>query len=152
MLKRPEMGQYVRGLGRFVEMVHKPVPPKPPDDFVFEEIHAQARLLDPNWCCIKEYSTFWDFRHEGSSIEDAIDCAKEQAGKLNLGPSSDLRIIVIKTTSRTRKQPQRKECVYSRKYEDFKADDCGYGCKVGMPDDVEETVWDSKTVKAKRVT
>jgi hypothetical protein len=136
----PIVGEHVRGIGKLVEVqdVTRPPPPKA-EDWIFSDTSAQVKCL-ANGIEIKEYSTFNNFYGEDRCVEHAIENAREVMKEI--GPC-DLEFIVVKTTALRRYRPTREVNYYARQFVDFRYLDSG--SSHGLPDDVEEIVWWSKS-------
>jgi hypothetical protein len=136
--KLPEVGEYVRQYGTLVE-VQDVTPKEIILDYIFEETSArlEGRI---NGKVVKEYSTFSDYYGKGTCVQNAIIEAKVQQEWLG---ESTMEFVVVKITSRVRKRPDRtqKENWYDCQFRAM--NNLDFGCRRGMPDDVEEVVWSS---------
>jgi hypothetical protein len=134
----PEIGEYVRHYGTLVE-VQDVTPKEIVLDYIFEERAArlEGRI---NGKVVKEYGTFNNHYGQDTCVKCAIEEARVQ--QLWLG-ESNLEFVVVKVTTRTRMRPDRsnREYFYAKGIRAMKALD--YGCRRGMPDDIEEDVWSS---------
>lgn len=136
----PQVGEYVRMIGKLVEVQDVTPPPPPKElDYIFEETHARAEAR-VNGKVIETFSTFNNFAGEGTCVEAAIEEAKEK--RQHYGPS-DLEFVVVKMTSRIRKRANGHKNLYDPTFLDF--DSLKNGWNRDLPDDTEEVVWSSKT-------
>lgn len=139
----PEIGEYVRGMGRLlrIESVEPPPPPVPDKDYIFEEITAEKQMR-LNGEVLKTYGTLWDFYGCEKSVETAIEEAKAMAKDKKIGPTNDIEIVVIKRVHQQRKQPDGKPSNYDGAFLNLEPKQ--YGCCMGLPEDVSTIVWSSK--------
>lgn len=139
----PSIGEFIRGRGTLVAIQEKEPPPVPlpTKDYIFEEITAQyeVRLGDE---VLKTSSMYNDFYGKGTSVESTISEAKEYAAERNIGPSSEIEVVVIKTVSQVRTIPAQTKSYYDKQFPEFSA--LSWGCKYDLPDDVETVVWSSR--------
>lgn len=134
----PEVGEYVRGKGRLVEVQDVTKPVVPEFDYVFEQQEARIEWR-VNGKQIKDGATFNDFYGEGTCVTHAIEQAKSIVH--NLG-ECDVEIVVVKVVSQIRMRPNGRENFYAKEFRDFKYLESG--CAWNLPEPVEEVVWSSK--------
>lgn len=139
----PDTDEYVRTLGRLVEIEDVTPVQRTVLDYVFEETSARidGRI---NGKTVKTYGEFNDFYGEGTCIDNAKQEAKVQAEWL--GPCN-MVFVVVKITARERMRPTRNQNLYAPAFVNFQALD--YGCKANLPEDKEEDVWSYQCPAAK---
>lgn len=139
----PEVGEYVRGVGTLVKTEEVPPPPQPPPevDYIFEEItaHCELRL---NGKKISEFESLWDAYGKESSVQSAIEAAKEYAKKNGIGAKSDLEVVAVKECDFARKRPNDKENFYDKNFKSF--DSKERGARWDVPAKIITVVWSSK--------
>lgn len=139
----PEIGEFVRGVGRLVSVV-EPMPLQPPPkDWIFEDVSARGELRR-NGKVLKEFNTYSDFYGLGTSITEAIKEAEEYVAEEGITPESGLEVVVVKIISYARHRPQGgpgNANVYDAKFVNFKSLDNGACWDV--PEEVETDVWSS---------
>jgi len=142
-LKIPQVGEFVRHIGKLVviETVQPPPPPKPEKDYIFEEIEARCELR-LNGEIIKHLETLNDFYGLGTSVESAIKAMKEYADKRHINKNSDVEVVVMRRVYQVRKRPITRRNFYSDEYFDFEAIE--RGATLNLPKPVETVVWTSK--------
>ena len=141
-LKIPEVGEYVRNVGRLVAIeIIQPPPPPSYKDFIFEDIetHCELRL---NGEIIQHLSSLNDFYGLGEGIKQGIREMKRYCSRRNITDKSELEVVVIKFTSQRRMKPTNKENYSAEGYTDFECKT--YGWKYNLPEDTTEIVWSSK--------
>jgi len=144
----PKPGEFVRHIGRLikVETVAPPPPPKPVEDYIFEDVDAVCEMR-LNGETIKIIQTLTDFYGLGTGVETAIKDMREYSEEKGLGPDIEVEIVVVRVVSQCRFRPLDRENVYDKNYVDFKARD--YGSEWDVPDPVKTIVWSSKDPDAK---
>ena len=146
-LKIPEVGEYVRNMGRLIK-IEDIVPPPPPidKDYIFEDIEAKCELIYKG-TFIKSLGIFNDFYGIGTSVETAIKEMKEYATEMEITEESDLEVRITKVVSQVRMQSVDRENIYKKGYKDFETKK--WGSKQNLPEPIETIVWISKTGEAK---
>lgn len=140
----PEIGEYVRGQGTLIAVQHIIPPPPPVDkDYIFEEITAEVKLRLGDEV-LNEIASLWDAYGKGTSVESAIEDAKKYASERNIGPKSELEVMVIKIVEQVRKRPEKfsTENFYDPTFISFVSLETG--SKWNLPDPVETIVWSSR--------
>ncbi len=137
----PEQGEYVRGHGRLLNTEVTEPPPQPPPKtyYIFESItaHVEVRMNNET---IRKGSSYWDFQSEGSSIQSAIEEAKQWIKKFNIKRSSDTYLVVVKKISQVRKVKLKDEVnPYNRIFNAFE-----YSVINSHVGEKSEVVWNSK--------
>ena len=139
----PEMGEYVRGQGTLVA-VENIAPPPPPagKHYIFEEITARVELRLGSEV-LSQICSLWDFFGKETSVATAIREAKEYASERNIGPKSELEVVVIRAVEQVRKLPAK------NRGNPYNPDFCLFepleiGSKVNLPDPVETVSWSSR--------
>lgn len=142
----PEVGEFVRQHGRLiaVEVVPPPPPPPPQKDYIFEEIEARCEIRR-NGELFKELHTNNDFYGLETSVKVAIEEMEAMAAQQQIGPESELEIVVVRVTSYFRARPQDKENLYDRKFVDFEP--IPRWSRNNVPGETETVVWSSKGIK-----
>jgi len=139
----PIDGEFVRHVGRLVKIQEIPPKPQPPPvkDYIFEDIEAKCEIR-LNGETIKGIQTLNDSYGLKTGINTAIKEMKEYAKERNIGPKSDIEVVVVKVTKQFRARPINKENFYDKIFFDFKQ--LEYGSQHDLPDPVEIIVWSSK--------
>jgi hypothetical protein len=134
----PEVGEYVRTHGRLVQIEDVTPPVEPQIDYIFEHMEArvEARV---NGVRLKEFGTFNDFYGEGTSINHAIEEAKEQMASLG---KCDVEFVVVKIIAWTRLRPEPGGNFYESEFRKFRPLSSGW--RANLPEPIEEVVWSSK--------
>lgn len=141
-LKIPEMGEYVRFIGRLVDIVPERPQPPPKKDYILEEVGADIELRF-NGERLKGLGSYSDFYGLETSVETAIKEAKEYAERKGIGKDSELEVVVVKEVRRYRARPTNQAIVWTgyRDYAMFQPVDYP---DYGMPEPVRTEVWSSK--------
>ena len=139
----PKIGEFVRHHGKLVAIETIPPPPMPPPkkDYIFENVFARCEIR-LNGETIRDLQTLNDFYGLETSVKKAIDGMKKYAQSRNIGPGSDVEVVVVKVVSQIRTRPLDTENIYNRVFFDFRFLD--HGCEANLPDPVETVVWSSK--------
>lgn len=143
----PVVGEFVRTVGTLVRIeVVTPPPPPPETDYIFEKIEARCELRLRDGTELKKLQTLNDFYGLETSVETAIEEMEAYAQKHNIGPDSDIEVVVVKVTSQCRAQPiYDQKNFYDKEFMDFNA--LPLGSKRGVAEPVEEVVWSSRGTK-----
>jgi len=137
------VGEFVRHVGRLVEIQTVPPKPQPPPikDYIFEDIEARCEIR-LNGKTIKEIQTFNDFYGLGTGVKSAINEMREYATKEGLGPKNDIEIVVIRIVRQFVARPKDQENFYDRTFFDFQPI---VACSCSEHEQSNETiVWSSK--------
>jgi len=93
--RTPEVGDYVRSIGRLLRVEDvTPTPPPPVKVYVFEDVTARVEILSASGVLIDERSTYTEFYGEGEAVASAIENAKRIAEELGPGVVVAVRRIV----------------------------------------------------------
>ncbi len=144
----PEPGEFVRGVGTLREIKTIPPPPQPPPKtvYVFEETTAEIQLRLGNKT-IQALDTYNDFYGKETSVQAAIDDAREYMRRHRLSKVSDLEVVVVRMVSTAIREPNQlqPENFYDKTFVGFTHSPLCH------PEQVEtEVVWSSKQ-KVKKV-
>lgn len=142
VLRTPEQGQFVRGLGRLVrsELVPPPPPPPPVTDYIFEEITARWEVR-AGGDVLQVKSTLWDFYGEGTSVSETLAEAKGYAKAKGFGPGSSVEVVAIKIVTQVRKRMTDSPHPYTEGVAGFQPSP--YPSR-GLPPPQESVVWSSQ--------
>lgn len=142
-MRLPEKGEFVRHIGRLVDIEEIQPPPQPPPkrDYIFESITAVCEIRF-NGETIKELQTLNDFYGLETSVKSAIEEMKEFCTKKNIGPESDIEVVVVRVAEQCRFRPSKNENFYDKQFFYFNYLD--YGSRRDLPDPVKTVVWSSK--------
>jgi hypothetical protein len=141
-LKIPEVGEYVRHLGRLVKIEDvTPVPPPPERDYIFEDIEARCELIYRDEV-LRHVATFNDFYGFETSVENAIKEMKEYAEKKQITKDSELEVRITKVVSQIRMKPTNQKNFYAPIYCDFEYKNIGRDSN--LPDPIETIVWSTR--------
>ena len=107
----PNIGEYVRNLGRLVAVVEDVPPPSPPPTkrYVFEVVSARVEILSMSGVKIDTRESLNDFFGEGSAVTAAIKCAREHTEKLAAG---FVVVVVRRIVERQAMRPTPREHEY----------------------------------------
>lgn len=131
----PEVGEFVRGLGKLVAIQEFP-PVAPPSDYIFEETECRIESY-ANGKFIQAFGTFHEHFGEGTAFSNAMaDCKKLQK---QYGPGIEFRIV--KKTWQTRERTTHVPNYYQNDVMNFAK--LEYGSGRDLPQDREEVVWSS---------
>lgn len=136
VLRIPEVGEYVRTLGRLVKVEEIPQPTLV--DYIFEEVSATVRSL-AGGRPLNEHGSFNEYYGEGTAVEAAI----KEARRLHSHYGRSLTFIVERRTEQTRKRlPEYpSECIRAKGIANFVSTD--WASQRDLPDPVVEIVWSS---------
>lgn len=140
----PEIGEFVRGAGTLVRLAAPQPTPTPPTEYVFERVGARWEVRHKGDVLTKG-SSFWDFGGLESSIDAAIDDAREYATLKGITAASELEVVVVKETSCYRARASRDASVYDSRFIHFTST---ANCKWDVPEDVEVDVWSTRSAAA----
>lgn len=142
-LKIPEVGEFVRNIGKLIKVeTIQPPPPPPYTDYIFEEEEARCELRY-NGETIKHITTLNDFYGLGAGVTTAITEMKNYCRNHNIHPYNDLEVVVIKIIRQYRANKLDKGAFYSEGYYDFETKG-EYSSQRGLPEPTEEIIWSSK--------
>lgn len=142
--REPKVGEYVRGVGTLiaVQEVPPPPPPKPETDYIFEEIGATTEIrLNGNM--LTSGASYTDFYGKGTSVETAIEEARDYADRNGITADSDIEVVAIKKVEQARKRSTNKKCFYAKEFLNYEHISRGYDHD--LPEKSEEIIWSSKT-------
>lgn len=142
-LKMPQIGDYIRNVGKLIRI--ETIPPEPQEpivDYIFEEISAKIELR-ASWGKIDDITCLNDFYGLESSIQTAIKEAKEYCSERHITKDSELEVVVIKEVEQFRKRPTGKLEFWNKEYMDFEHLD-GYKSTHDLPEKTETIIWSSK--------
>ncbi len=151
-LRYPEVGQFIKHIGKLIKVdVINPPPPPSYEEFIFEEISAKievkrfGKLIEG----LGEYSDWYGLE---DSVKSAIEEAKEYCVENQIGKDSELEVVVTRVATYVRKSPTNKAEFWSREgyddnkgWMDFKPCDNYRYCR-DVPEPIETVVWSSKVV------
>ena len=141
-LRIPQVGEYERNIGKLIAVeTVKPPPPETFQEYIFETIESRCELRF-NGEVIKTLQTLNDFYGIGTGEITAIEEMKQYAINKNITDKSELEVVVVRVISQTRLRPVNRENLAAKGYTDFEY--LPYGCKRGLPDDIETVAWSSK--------
>lgn len=141
-LKLPEIGEFVRNIGKLVKIEDIILPPPQPErDYIFEDIEAICEIFYKGEL-IKRLCTYNDFYGFGTSVETAIKEMKAYAFERQITKSSELEVRVTQVVSQTRMKPNGRENFYMKGQGDFEYKP--FGSKLNLPEPVATMVWSSK--------
>lgn len=142
----PDVGEFVRGVGTLFETIAVPPPPQPPPTtvFVFEVMTAQMRIR-VGGKIINTGSTFNDFYGKRTCVEEALKEAESFVRRRNIGPQSDVEVIVVQAITKTNQVLDRREAknFYDGTFPCFKS----YEGYLDCGNSVETIVWSSRDEK-----
>ncbi len=148
-LKIPQVGEFVRPIGKLINIeVVQPPPPKPETNYIFEEIEARCELR-LNDEVLKHLGTLNDFYGLETSVESAIKEMKEYVSSRNINKNSDLEVVVIRKAYQIRKRPIDRYNIFSKEYHDFEFIE--HGATLNLPKPIETIAWSSKGDEGKPV-
>ena len=136
-LKIPEVGEYLRHVGRLVKIENsKPLPP-PPDDYIFEETEYKM-FMKRNGEILKGFGAFMD-----EAKDDAIKEMTDYAKSHNITKDSEVELVVVEERIQYRMRPTHRRNFYAEAYTDFEVIDTG--SRRGLPEPKLKVIWSSKT-------
>jgi hypothetical protein len=106
-------------------------------DYIFESVSAKCELRLGNET-ITHIQTLSDWYGEGTAVDTAIKEMKLYAAERQIGPASELDVVVIRVAQQARMRPNPMEG--SR--EPFRT--IAYGSLYGLPEATETVVWSSR--------
>jgi len=134
----PEVGQFLRHIGKLVSI--ETIQPPPETHYIFEDIEARGELR-LNGEVIKHLGTLSDFFGLGTSVKNAIKEMKEYCQQIGITKNSDVEAVVIRVVSQFRTKPIERENFYAKGYSDFERVNRWDG---DLPEPTETIVWSSK--------
>lgn len=139
----PIEGEFVRHVGRLIEIQTVPPKPQPPPtkDYIFEDIEARCEIR-LNGKTIKEIQTYNDFYGFETGVKSAIMEMKEYVTREGIGPKSDIEVVVIRVERQYRARPKDVTNFYDKSFFDFEP--IKFGSQFDLPHPVETIVWSSK--------
>lgn len=136
----PEVGEYVRGCGKLVEIKDVTPPVKEVTGYIFESLQATVQLW-LNGRHVEDFGTFNDFY----GLETCLKTAIEEAGKLQekYGPAAEFKIVKHTYYSCSGLlHPEQETNFYDRKYRGFRKMTDGYDYSK-VPENKTELYWTS---------
>ena len=143
-LRLPNVGEFVRGVGKLVS-IEVPPPEPPKKHYVFEEIHARCELLLGDEV-IKDLGELNDHYGLETGVSTAIKDMEKYAKDHNINEDSVLEVRVVRVVSQCRKHPVNRGNFYAKEFPDFES--LEYGSLSGLPDPIETVAWSTKMPKA----
>jgi hypothetical protein len=139
----PTAGEYVRMVGRLVDVVDSAPSPPPPKDWIFECVAARVELRRHDRV-LETFGTFNDFYFgEFGAVRSAFEEARGVVARERILKSSEVEVVVVKITSQTSQRPEEHRVepwCYDRQFRSF---DRG-GRAHNLPEPVEVDVWNSR--------
>lgn len=138
----PKVGEFVQRVGKLVLIEDVTPPQRPVLDYIFESITARSELrLRGKTIDVRHSYCNWSESEEG--VAAAIDEMKQYALDNQIGPDSDLELVVVRVAEQCRMRPNpRQKWEVERCYGAFRA--LALGCKCGLPEPVETVAWSSR--------
>ncbi len=148
LLRYPEVGQFIKHIGKLIKVeIINPPPPPSYEEFIFEEITAKIEV-NRFGKIIDKVASFTDWYGLEDSVESAIEEAKEYCKNNRITKDSELEVTVTRIATQIRKRPVGKAEFWSREgyddnkgWMDFKSTD---NPKQNLPEPTETLVWSSK--------
>lgn len=142
-LKIPEVGEYVRGIGRLILVTQNERDGG--TDYIFEDVTAKAQAC-LRGKVLSEFGESWDFIGHLSSVPATYDDAMGWMKKMEVKPLEANHVRVVMCRSLSRKRPKTgladEYCrnFYNHQYRAFEQTS---GCRWRLPENQSITVWDS---------
>jgi hypothetical protein len=95
----PEIGEWVKMQGTLVRIDIVPPPSQPPPEtvYIFEREDARIDLLLKGKV-LKQLVEYNEFYGQGTAVKSCIEEAKEFCRVNNIGPDSDIEVVVMRET------------------------------------------------------
>lgn len=150
MPRDPYMNEYIRGLGTLVAIDSPvpPPPPPPPSQYIFQSVTAHVQVRLRSGTVLTRLRTYWDYSGHLSSVDDAIQHAKQYADENGITATSDVEVYVQKNTTCERRTRDPSTNKYSKETYDFIA--LPHGSRADVPADIEEVVWSTRSRRTGR--
>lgn len=132
-----KIGEYVRHIGKLITTEDVTPPVVTVTDYIFESVSARCELRFRREV-VNNIQTLSDFYGEGTGVATAIKEMQEYVTNKQIGPNSDLEVVVVRVAEQCRMRPNPTK--FSR--EPFRSID--YGSRRDLPEPVETVVWSSK--------
>jgi hypothetical protein len=133
-------GEFVLRVGRLVSIEDVTPPVTQVLDYIFETVSAKAelRLRGKTIDTLPSYCN-WTESEEG--VAETIKGAKEYVAENQIGPGSDIEVVVLRVAEQYRMRPLPNPQGYTL-HEPFRTLD--YGSRWRLPQPVETIVWSSR--------
>ena len=119
----PNVGEFVRTVGRLIDVkeVTPPPPPPPPSEkqYVFEQICARGEVR-LNGEVLKNFGTYTDYYGLETSVEKVTEQMRAYAAANGIGPSSELEVVVVRIVSYDLRRVGKEAGFYDKTYVEFK--------------------------------